>query len=74
MNGIISAFCSVIGRVPTFSKCVRTRSDVSAACAAAARRSTTGAGVPAGTMIEDQLCVVMSFMPSSAMVGASGNA
>jgi hypothetical protein len=74
MNGIISAFCSVIGRVPTFSKCVRTRSDVSAACAAAASRSTTGVGVPAGTMIEDQLWVVMSFMPSSAMVGTSGNA
>lgn len=31
MNGIISAFCCIIGRVSNFSKCVRTRSEVSAA-------------------------------------------
>ncbi|MEH2611689.1 hypothetical protein [Bradyrhizobium sp. AZCC 1693] len=40
MNGIISAF-NIIGRVPTFSKWMRTCSDESAACAASARLSTT---------------------------------
>ena len=72
MNGIISAFCCIIGRVPNFSKWVRTRSEVTAVCTAAASRSTTAAGVPAGTMMLDQLCVVISFRPSSAMVGTSG--
>jgi len=65
MNGNISAFLSIIRRVPTYSKCVRTRSNASAACAAAANRSTTGAGVPARTMIENQL-----WVPTPAADGA----
>ena len=51
MNGIISAFCSSIGRVPTLSKWVRTRSEVSAACAAAASRSTIGGSASDGSPV-----------------------